>query len=32
MLLERMRAGVKLPELSGATRKIEARNAQASTP
>lgn len=32
VLLERLRSGVPLPELTGATRKIEARNAQASAP
>lgn len=28
VLLERLRSGVKLPEITGATRKIEARNAE----
>ena len=30
VLLQRLRAGESLPEISGATRKIEARNAAAS--
>ena len=30
LLLDRLRSGVKLPEITGATRKIEARNAEAT--